>query len=66
MSVFRNWSVWKPSTSAATSAARAISVGTSCGVRPSGLGITSSSAPKARIVASFSGANASEVTIRSG
>ena len=33
---------------------------------PSGLGTTSSSAPKARIVWSFSGANASEVTMRSG
>ena len=33
---------------------------------PSGLGITSSSAPKACIVCSFSGAKASEVTILSG
>ena len=34
-------------------------------VIPSGLGITSSSAPNARIVRSFSAAKASEVTILS-
>ncbi len=33
---------------------------------PSGLGMTSSSAPKARMKVSFSGAKASEVTILSG
>ena len=33
---------------------------------PSGLGISSTSAPNARIVLIFSAANASELTIRSG
>ena len=65
MSRLLNWSVAKPSTSSTISAARRIMVGTRSGVIPAGLGITSSSAPKARMVASFSGAKASDVTIRS-
>jgi hypothetical protein len=36
------------------------------GVIPAGLGISSTSAPNARIVRIFSSANASELTIRSG
>ena len=42
------------------------SIAISCGVIPSGLGTTSSVAPNARMVASFSSANASDVTIRVG
>ena len=41
-------------------------VGISCGVMPSGLWISSTSAPNACIVRIFSGANASDDTIRSG
>ena len=66
MSVLLNWSVAKPPVSAAISAARFIIVGMRSGVMPRGLGISSTSAPRARIVAVFSAANASEETIRSG
>ena len=66
MSAFRNWSVAKAPSSSTISAVRSIRRGIRSGVMPSGLGMISSSAPNARMVASFSGANASEVTIRSG
>ena len=51
---------------AVISAARRIIAGISPGVMPAGLGISSTSAPNARIVAIFSSANASEDTIRNG
>ena len=66
MSRFRNWSVAKPSTSSTISFERSIIRGMSSGVIPSGLDTISTSAPNARIVKTFSCANASEVTIRSG
>ena len=66
MSVFLNWSVWYAPSDAASSAARARILGMSSGVMPSGLGSTSSRAPKASIVRSFSSAKASEVTICRG
>jgi len=51
---------------AVISAALRIIDGISSGVMPSGLGISSTSAPNARIVRIFSAANASEDTIRNG
>jgi hypothetical protein len=48
------------------SAALRIIDGIRPGVMPSGLGISSTSAPNARIVRIFSSENASEDTIRSG
>jgi hypothetical protein len=52
--------------SAVISAARRIMAGIRSGVMPPGLGISSTSAPNARIVRIFSSANASEDTIRNG
>ena len=66
MSALLNWSVANAPVSAAISAALRIIAGISSGVMPSGLGISSTSAPNARIVRIFSSANASEDTIRSG
>jgi hypothetical protein len=66
MSALLNWSVANAPVSAAISAARRIIDGIRSGVMPSGLGISSTSAPNARIVRIFSTANASEDTIRSG
>ena len=51
---------------AVISAALRIIDGIRPGVMPSGLGISSTSAPNARIVRIFSSENASEDTIRSG
>jgi len=51
---------------AVSSAARRIIDGIRPGVMPSGLGISSTSAPNARIVRIFSAENASDDTIRSG
>ena len=48
------------------SSARSIIRGMRSGVIPSGLGTISTSAPKASIVRSFSAANASDETMRSG
>jgi hypothetical protein len=58
--------VANPPSSSTISAARSIIRGIRSGVIPSGLGMTSRSAPKARIIVGFSGAKASEVTILSG
>jgi len=58
--------VAKPSTSSTISFDRFIIRGIRSGVIPSGLGTISTSAPNARIVKTFSCANASEVTMRSG
>ena len=66
MSWFWNWSVRKPPISSAIASARSRIGGMSCGVIPSGLGTTSSVAPNACIVRSFSSANASEDTMSSG
>ena len=66
MSALWNWSVWNAPVSAAISPARRIIAGISSGVMPPGLGISSTSAPNARIVRSFSTANASDDTTVSG
>ena len=66
MSVLLNWSVANAPVCAVISAARRIIAGIRPGVMPSGLGISSTSAPNARMVRIFSPENASEDTIRSG
>ena len=66
MSVLLNWSVANAPVRAVISAALRIIAGIRSGVMPSGLGISSTSAPNARIVRIFSAANASEDTIRNG
>ena len=66
MSVSLNSSVWYAPISAAISAARACIEGISVAVMPSGLWISSTSAPNARIVLIFSAENASELHYRSG
>jgi hypothetical protein len=66
MSVLLNWSVANAPVSAAISPARRTIDGMRSGVIPPGLWISSTSAPKARIVRIFSAANASEDTIFSG
>src|SRR5215831_18963437 len=66
MSALLNWSVANAPVCAAISAALRIMDGIRSGVMPSGLGISSTSAPNACIVRIFSSANASEDTIRNG
>jgi hypothetical protein len=66
MSALLNWLVAKAPVSPAISAALRIIDGMRSGVIPSGLGISSTSAPNACIVRIFSTANASDDTIRSG
>src|SRR3984893_12850599 len=66
MSALLNWSVANAPVSAVISAALRIIDGIRSGVMPSGLGISSTSAPNATIVRIFSTANASEDTIRNG
>src|SRR5262249_41492772 len=66
MSALLNWSVANAPVSAAISAALRIIAGISSGVMPSGLGISSTSAPNARIVRIFPPATASEDPPRGG
>ena len=66
MSVLRNWSVGYPPVSATISFARAIIRGMVVGVMPSGLSMSSTFAPKARIVRIFSSAKHVALTMRSG
>src|SRR5215467_16210556 len=66
MSALLNWSVANAPACSAISAALRIMDGIRSGVMPSGLGISSTSAPNACIVRIFSSANASEDTIRNG
>jgi hypothetical protein len=61
-----NWSVGYAPSFSTISVARCIISGIRSGVMPSGLSMTSSCAPKASIVRSFSAAKAFDVTIRSG
>ena len=66
MSALLNWSVANAPVCPAISAALRIIDGIRPGVMPSGLGISSTSAPNTCIVRIFSPANASEDTIRNG